>query len=88
MKTTIITALLASVALAGCASEIVSDKDIGYMSRQEVSNAISDCENAGQRASLTYTKADWHGKKVPVVVDVQCAPKGPGNYRMGLQRDD
>ena len=88
MKRTIIAALLAAT-LAACGSApVVEDKEIGYMSRQEVSAAISDCENAGQRAALTYTKADWRGKKVPVVVDVQCAPRGPGNYRIGLQRDE
>jgi hypothetical protein len=89
MKTTIATTLLASAVLAGCASNrIVDDKDIGYMSRQEVSAAISDCESAGQRATVTYAKADWKGKKIPVPVDVQCAPKGPNNYRVGLTRDD
>lgn len=83
MKRTIIAALLAA-SLAACASQ----PDIDYMSRQEVSSAISDCENAGQRATVTYTKADWRGKKVVLPVDVQCAPRGPGNYRVGLQRDE
>ncbi len=80
----ITTALLAVAALAGCAEK----PDLAYMSRQEVSEAITECENAGQRAALTYTKAKWGGKNVPVVVDVQCAPRGPGNYRVGLQRDE
>jgi hypothetical protein len=88
MKTTIIAALLASAALSACTTPVVEDKEIGYMSRQEVSEAITECEDAGQRAALTYTKADWRGKKVPVVVDVQCTPRGPGNYRIGMQRDE
>lgn len=90
MRTIIIaSSMLACASLAACSSnKIVSDGDIGYMSRQEVSAAIADCENAGQRATITYTKAAWHGKNIPVPVDVQCAPRGPGNYRVGLSRDD
>lgn len=88
MKRTIIAAPLAAM-LAACGSApVVEDKELGYMTRQEVSAAIADCENAGQRASVIYAKADWRGKKVPVPVDVQCAPRGPGNYRIGLQRDE
>lgn len=75
MKTTLIAALLASAALAGCGNEpIVQDKEIGYMSRQEVSAGIEDCESAGQRATVVYAKASWRGKLVPVPVDVQCLP--------------
>jgi hypothetical protein len=76
MKTTIIAALLVSATLAGCTSyaPIVQDKEIGYMSRQEVSAAIEDCESAGQRATVVYAKAAWRDKLVPVPVDVQCLP--------------
>lgn len=75
MKTTLIAALLTAT-LAGCSSyaPIVQDKEIGYMSRQEVSAAIEDCESAGQRATVVYAKANWRDKLVPVPVDVQCLP--------------
>ena len=75
MKTTLIATLLAA-SLAGCSSyaPIVQDKEIGYMSRQEVSAAIEDCESAGQRATVVYAKAPWRDKLVPVPVDVQCLP--------------
>ncbi|MCB4349849.1 hypothetical protein LA345_39305 (plasmid) [Burkholderia vietnamiensis] len=89
MRTTITAAMLACAALTACGHQpVVENNEIGYMSRQEVSAAIADCESAGQRASVIYAKADWRGKKVPVPVDVQCAPRGPGNYRIGLQRDE
>ncbi|MEX3764497.1 hypothetical protein [Paraburkholderia phenoliruptrix] len=75
MKTTIIAALFATAALSACGSQrIVQDKEIGYMSRQEVSAAIEDCESAGQRATVVYAKAEWRDKLVPVPVDVQCLP--------------
>jgi len=75
MKTTIIVALFAAAALSACGSQrIVQDKEIGYMSRQEVSAAIEDCESAGQRATVVYAKAEWRDKLVPVPVDVQCLP--------------
>ena len=76
MKTIIISTLLAGL-LAACGSApIVEDKEIGYMSRSEVSNAISECEGAGQRATVVYAKARWRDKLVPVPVDVQCLPVG------------
>jgi hypothetical protein len=74
MKTIIISALLAGM-LAACGSEpIVQDKEIGYMSRSEVSAAITECEGAAQRATVVYAKARWRDKLVPVPVDVQCLP--------------
>lgn len=69
-------ALLVSSALSGCAAPIVDDKEIGYMHRTEVSSAISDCESAGQRATVIYAKAAWRDRMVPVPVDVQCMPRG------------
>ncbi|MGF6641743.1 hypothetical protein [Paraburkholderia sp. MM6662-R1] len=76
MKTIIISGLLAGL-LAACGSTpIVEDKEIGYMSRSEVSAAIQECEGAGQRATVVYAKARWRDKLVPVPVDVQCLPAG------------
>jgi hypothetical protein len=85
MKKTIFAATILVATLTACGS----GPDLAYMSRQEVSNAISDCEAAGQRASVIYTKAEWNGKKVPTPVDVQCMPRAnAGSYRRGLSRDD
>lgn len=74
---------VAALSLAACATKqppIVQDNEIGYMTRQEVSAAIQDCENAEQRATVVYAKAQWRDKLVPVPVDVQCLPsrKRPG----------
>jgi hypothetical protein len=85
MRTTIIAAAIIAASLTACAGD---KPDLAYLSRQEVSNAISDCEAAGQRASVIYTKADWNGRKVPTPVDVQCMPRNAGSYRAGLSRDD
>lgn len=70
-----ITVLLATL-LCACGTAIVQDKEIGYMSRQEVSNAINECEGAGQRATVIYARANWRDKTIPVPVDVQCLPRG------------
>lgn len=76
MKTTIIivSTLLVGLLSACGSAPIVEDKEIGYMSRSEVSAAIAECEGAGQRATVVYAKANWRGKRVPVPVDVQCLP--------------
>lgn len=72
----IIGTVTAVAALAGCSSPppIVQDKELGYMSRQEVTAAIEECEGAGHRANVVYAKAQWRDKLVPVPVDVQCVP--------------
>jgi hypothetical protein len=82
MKTITLCALLAALLSAcGTTSEpIVQNKEIAYMTRSEVSSAIQECEGAGQRATVVYTRADWRGKSVPVPVDVQCLPKPRGAY--------
>jgi hypothetical protein len=77
MKTIAITALLAAL-LSACGGPpaIVQDKEMGYMSRPEVSAAINECEGAGQRATVIYARANWRDKTIPVPVDVQCLPRG------------
>lgn len=72
---TAITAALLCAAVAACVAPIVQDKELGYMSREEVSAAIDECEGAGQRAAVVYARAQWRGKLVPVPIDVQCLPK-------------
>lgn len=75
MKPLLAAAMLTAAALTGCASdEILMKQDLSYMSRNEVVNAINDCEGSGTRANVVYTRAFWRGKMVPVPVDVQCTP--------------
>jgi hypothetical protein len=68
--------------LVGCASdpqivnqELVIDKKIQGMGRQEVIEAISQCESSKQRAVLLFGKRKINGYTTELVVDVTCAPK-------------
>ena len=79
-------AVLGSLAiLAGCSStpkppppveqELVIDKHIQPMMRNEVISAVNECESNKLRAVLIYGKRKVNGYTAEVVVDVTCAPK-------------
>ena len=77
MKYTLILLILIS-----CASdpqivnqELVIDKKIQGMGRQEVIEAIGQCESSKQRAVLLFGKRKINGYTTELVVDVTCAPK-------------
>lgn len=69
--------------LTGCAStsttsgkqDLVLDKEVQPMSRNEVVSAIGDCQANGLRAVLMYGKRKVNGYTADVVIDVTCAPK-------------
>lgn len=67
--------------LTGCstttsgAQDLVLDKSIQPMSRNEVVSAIGDCQGNGLRAVLMYGKRKVNGYTADVVIDVTCAPK-------------
>ena len=76
--------VLLPVVLVGCASALppqqkgqvlVMDKQIHAMSRNEVINAVTECEGNNLRASMVYAKRQVNGFAVDVVIDVVCAPK-------------
>jgi hypothetical protein len=80
-----ITAILAIV-LVGCSTphnpltasgrqNLMLDKDIQPMSRQEVVSAIGECQSTGLRAVLIYGKRVVNNYTSEVVLDVTCAPK-------------
>jgi uncharacterized protein YcfL len=83
MKTVV--AIVGLFALTGCSSSsapppykdqnLVIDTHIPAMSRNEVINAISDCEGNGTRAVMIYAKRRINGYTADVVADVTCAPK-------------
>ena len=78
MKTITAIALLAM--LTACASKppeqnLILDKDIQGMSRNEVILAINECEANKTRAVIIYAKRKINNYTTDVVVDVTCAPK-------------
>ena len=65
-----------SVICMGCASKppIVEDDAMNHMSRQEVINAVQECEDNEMRPQIMYTRDKWRNKSVVVPIDVQCTP--------------
>ena len=55
--------------------ELVLDKNVQPMSRNEVVSAIGDCQSQNLRAVLMYGKRKVNGYTADVVIDVTCAPK-------------
>jgi hypothetical protein len=75
--------ILFSLIAAGCAStddqparqKLVLDREINAMSRNEVINAIAECEYSGNRPVMVYSKRRISNHSTDVVVDVTCAPR-------------
>ena len=72
----------------GCASQpptapIIDDDEMAHMSRQEVINAIQECEDNDTRPVVIYARDKWRKKSVSVPIDVQCAPL-PRRYKISL----
>jgi len=81
MKTVIASALL--LALIGCSTtttqapnqELIVDKQVQPMGRNEVIDAVRQCESSGLRAIPLYAKRKIGGYTVETVVEVTCGPK-------------
>lgn len=80
MKKTIL--IMAVFALAGCSSqpkltdqELVLDKQVQPMSRNEIIVAVRECETNGLRAVILYAKRKINGYTTEIVAEVTCAPK-------------
>ena len=76
-----LTALLFVAALAGCASapdmpttSLQVDKTTQPMSRNEIINAVRECEESGLRAVVIMSKRHISGMTSDVVIDVTCMP--------------
>lgn len=75
--------ILFSLILAGCATgddpparqKLVLDREVNAMSRNEVINAIAECEYSGNRPVMVYSKRRISNHTTDVVVDVTCAPR-------------
>ena len=81
MKYTVALLLLfALFMLIGCSSkekvEIVHHKEIYQIDREEVINAINDCRNNGLRSIINKTMIKTNSGRVPIVINVTCAPRG------------
>ena len=77
---------LLAVVLAGCSSgnqtsnpyptqQLIIDKQVSAMTRQEVINAIHDCQENGMRPVMVTGKKNTNGHIADVTIEVTCAPK-------------
>jgi uncharacterized protein YcfL len=75
---------LLAVVLVGCGSgsnnpyptqQLIIDKQVSAMSRQEVINGIHDCQENGMRAVMVTGKKNTNGHIADVITEVTCAPK-------------
>ena len=78
------------VALASCSSkssledskyrakhntDVIVEKKVHLMHRQEVINAIEDCKTANLRPVIFYSHRYVNERPIPMIADVTCAPK-------------
>jgi hypothetical protein len=78
------------VALASCSSkspiesvkyrakhntDVIVEKKVHLMHRQEVINAIEDCKSANLRPVIFYSHRYVNERPIPMIADVTCAPK-------------
>ena len=57
--------------------ELIVDPKIQMMGRNEVIDAVRQCETSGLRAIPTYAKRKVSGYSVETIVEVTCGPKYP-----------
>ena len=77
---------LLAVVLAGCSSgpkypnqQLLVDSHVSAMSRNEVINAIHDCQSNDLRAVMVTSKKMVNGHITDVITEVTCAPR----YKFG-----
>ena len=56
-------------------TEVIVDKNTYVLTRNEMVNAIMDCESAGTRPVVTTTRRKINGFLAEAPVDVTCMPK-------------
>jgi len=71
--------ILLILLLGACSSrrntDIIVEKNVHLMHRQEVINAIEDCKSANLRSVMFYSIRYVNDKPIPMVADITCAPK-------------
>ena len=76
-------AFLAAVTLVGCSTtsvnlpnqDLVVDDKVQPMGRNEVIDAVRQCETSGLRAIPLYARRKVNGYTVETVIEVTCGPK-------------
>jgi type IV pilus biogenesis protein CpaD/CtpE len=83
----VLIALAVSATLAGCAtdhygseSKLFVEKRAQPMSRQQVIQAIQDCEVSKMRPILIMAKRRVNNWDTDIIIDVTCAPRGLSYY--------
>jgi hypothetical protein len=78
--------LLALLFLTGCSTpgtiysqaptqQLILDKQVTSLTRNEVINGVTECEGAGLRAHVITTKRSINGFNADVPIEVTCMPK-------------
>jgi len=63
------------VTVSNTTQELVMDKQIQPMGRNEVIDGVKQCESSGLRAIPIYAKRKINGYTVETVVEVTCGPR-------------
>jgi|TARA_R100000781_G_scaffold105862_2_gene69717 hypothetical protein len=55
-------------------ADLVIEKKIYQLTRQEVIHAIRDCQSANLRPIMYYGRVKAGGRPLPIVINVTCSP--------------
>lgn len=55
--------------------QLVLDKQVASLTRNEVINGVTECEGAGLRASVITTKRAINGFMADIPIEVTCMPR-------------
>jgi len=56
-------------------TDVIVEKKVHLMHRQEVINAIEDCKTANLRPVVLYSHRYVNERPIPMIADVTCAPR-------------
>ena len=83
----LVVALFALLFLTGCAKppvsgyvpppsqQLILDKQVASLTRNEIINGVTECEGAGLRAHVITTKRLINGFSADIPIEVTCMPK-------------
>jgi uncharacterized protein YcfL len=57
------------------AQQLILDKQVAALTRNEVINGVTECEGSGLRAVVITTKRSINGFTADIPVEVTCMPK-------------